>query len=613
MLTIKSILNHLHSISPFYFVLFLFLIDILIRFNVINNYNFVEWLIYLNSVLFLNELIKTLTKLSYNKCKHPNYIFFFCVIILLILLILLTLISYGVYFYFGMMPNKGIIKYVINEPLSTWTLVKNYIENWEIILTIIGISLFFFLFINNAPKIYLDRKNWLVNFGISVFALISILSITQKFDQCGLPASQTITAGLDFILISNEEKKTKTLVKTGNIKIPKLDKTADFNVILIINESVRRSAVQIFNDTLKTTPNLFEFKDRHKNDFYQFNRARTNATLTFLSVPSILNGLSPFADKNLWLATPLLWDYAKSISLETFLISSHCFTWGGWKNYMLQSENLDYYYTECEFNDEKNDQINHPLGIGDDNIFITKTINHIDSLNKMKKQFCGVLHLFGPHAPYWYKAENRKFTRNSRETDYFNSIYEQDLSLNKLWNYLEKNQLIDKTVIAFTSDHGEAFGGRNINGHLTSYFEETIGIPLWLYIPNNLLNENEKKILQKNSNNNVSNIDILPTILDLLNIPVVKEIDEKNYGKSLLHHMDKKREIFITNYNNINYSRFDKSYCLITDSLKYIYKKFNEKLEISLYNFHNDPKEKFNLFNKKMPIVSVNTTLINNL
>jgi len=610
---LKNIFYKIHSFIPFYLVLILVLIDFTVRSNIIFNYNFIEWLIYVNSVLFINELVKVFLKLSFNKVRRRIVPFFIATIVIVITILLLTIISYSVFSYFGLLPNKGIISYVFNEPSSSWIFVKEYIQLWHILLVVLLISIVPFILMKYSKELLLTRKNLLTNLGISLVTLISILSIVQKFDQCGLPVSQTITSSLDFFLINGSEKKTKTLVKTGNMKIPTIDKAADFNIILIINESVRRKSMQIYNSSLKTTPHLLEFKEKHKNNFYQFEWARTNATLTFLSVPSILNGLSPYANKNLWLAAPLLWDYAKAAKLETFLVSAHCFNWGGWKNYLLQSKNLDYYYTECQFTNTKYNGNNHPLGISDDSIFIKKFVSHVDSVIRAKMNFFGVLHLYGTHAPYWFKEENRLSEDLSRQNDYNSSIYQQDVSLNILFEYLEDKNLVDNTVILYTSDHGEAFGERNVSGHLTRYFEEVVGIPMWIYIPPKLSEYYDEFNLKNNLKKNVANIDILPTVLDLLKIPTIPELYKKDGGLSFLKVIPKKRKILVTNYNNINYTRFDKSYCVISDSMKYMYLSQNGKLDVSVFNFITDKKEKDNLNKNNKNIVKVNYALLKSL
>ena len=610
---LKSLLFAVHSYVPFYLVIILVLCDLLLRNKIIFSYNFIEWLMYINSILFINEFLKVLLKMSFKKLNKIKYFTFTITLTAVATIILLSIISYGCYFYFGLLPNKGIISYVVNEPLSSWVLVKDYLKLWYILLSVIGIGAFLFLILKNSKYVKLGKKNIFVNAGISFFALASLVHTAQRFDQCGLPASQTITSSIDYFLINSDQNKTRTLTKTGSMKVLMAEKAADFNILLIINESVRRTALQIYNDTLKTSPSISAFKKNYKDNFFQFEWARTNASLTFLSVPSILNGLSPYADKNLWLAAPLLWDYAKAASLETFFISSHCFNWGGWKNYLLQGDKLDYYYTECEFTGIGRNERNHPLGIEDDSIFIERLLNHIDSLNNMSKNFCGILHLYGTHAPYWCKAENRKIKGNSREIDYYNSIYQQDQSLSVLFKYLEDKKLVDNTVIIYTSDHGEAFGKRDVSGHLTRYFEEVVGIPLWIYIPEKLSQHYDKFTIKNNLQRNISNIDILPTILDLLKVPINSELYKKDGGISLLQEIPKDREILITNYNNINYARFDKSYCLITDSLKYIYRTHNEKLDISIYNFIADKDETNNLNKNNRNVVEVNYELLKNL
>ena len=58
-----------------------------------------------------------------------------------------------------------------------------------------------------------------------------------------------------------------------------------------------------------------------------------------------------------------------------------------------------------------------------------------------------------------------------------------DAAFGDLIEVLEKNRLLDETLVVLTSDHGEAFGEHGNRGHSKTLFEETLRIPLILRHP----------------------------------------------------------------------------------------------------------------------------------
>lgn len=148
------------------------------------------------------------------------------------------------------------------------------------------------------------------------------------------------------------------------------------------------------------------------------------------------------------------------------------------------------------------------------------------------------IHYMEPHAPYhprepWYNPyEDDKKNRISAYDSEINFVDQHIKELFELF-YWEKN-----TLIVITADHGEGLWDHGLMGHGNSLFREEIQIPLMIYLP-------EKKTA-KRIPTNVSIIDILPTVRDLMGLPA-SENDEgvtlvplfENRGSDL-----KKRDLF---------------------------------------------------------------------
>jgi arylsulfatase A-like enzyme len=108
---------------------------------------------------------------------------------------------------------------------------------------------------------------------------------------------------------------------------------------------------------------------------------------------------------------------------------------------------------------------------------------------------------------------------------YDGDIREMDDQIVELFDYLKKEGLDKRTLIVFTSDHGEEFGEHGKVGvHSHTVYDELLLVPLILHLP---------EILPQGAAHDaqVQSVDILPTILDLAGI----EFKETPiHGKSLL-------------------------------------------------------------------------------
>jgi len=125
-----------------------------------------------------------------------------------------------------------------------------------------------------------------------------------------------------------------------------------------------------------------------------------------------------------------------------------------------------------------------------------------------------------------HDAYNREVT----SALYDGGVRSFDRWLGELLDFLRARDLDERTILVLTSDHGEQLGedGRpapygdgfyNVHGH--SLFEEMIRIPLIIRLPGQ---EDGRRIPDV-----TASIDVMPTILDLLGLPVPPEVQ----GQSL--------------------------------------------------------------------------------
>ena len=94
---------------------------------------------------------------------------------------------------------------------------------------------------------------------------------------------------------------------------------------------------------------------------------------------------------------------------------------------------------------------------------------------------------------------------------YYGMIYEVDTWVGRILDYLEKNDMLDNTMIVFTSDHGEMLGDHGLNSKF-KFYEGSVHVPLLIRFPGHI--QAGTKVSTP-----VSHIDIFPTILDYLSLP----------------------------------------------------------------------------------------------
>jgi len=216
-------------------------------------------------------------------------------------------------------------------------------------------------------------------------------------------------------------------------------------------------------------------------------------------------------------------------------------------------------------------------------------------LDLYTKEYCEGKHLRTSRGIFPWKLDASKLT--PEEIDYIMAVYDGainyiDDQLGKVFEMLEELGIDDNTIIIITADHGEAFREHGRLSHAHKPYIEEVYVPLIMKgpgIPRNRIYENH-----------VQHIDIVPTILKLLNIPQRKEMQ----GKSMLPLMknletEEYPKVYSWGYE-INKPRWPFSISLRTKKWTYI---MNQNGPDELYNRINDPEEQNNII-KKRPLIA---------
>ena len=120
------------------------------------------------------------------------------------------------------------------------------------------------------------------------------------------------------------------------------------------------------------------------------------------------------------------------------------------------------------------------------------------------------------------KAEN--LSRKTKEQRYLRLIEAEDRMLEGLLGELERRGLRDNTYVVVVGDHGEGFGEKGVKQHDNNFYEEGLRVPLVISGPG---------IEHYEVPGNASLIDITPTLLGILGIPVKDSAKGKVEGYDL--------------------------------------------------------------------------------
>ncbi|TGM46518.1 DUF229 domain-containing protein [Leptospira biflexa] len=295
------------------------------------------------------------------------------------------------------------------------------------------------------------------------------------------------------------------------------------NVIWIVIDSLRGDIIGRYN----VTPNLDLFaKEGVQFDYHLVNAAWTRpSTLVFFT--------GKYASAN-----PVnFWDYPTTKSeteafyrsekkpLPKLLKSSHYTTYMVGNNPFLTDRfglgvdvGFDFLYDFSNY--------------GEDTKKITnKTMEVIEEVVSKNNPFFLFLNYNDPHKPYTPPPgfTSRIITKevlDERKLNYLGEVAFVDEELGKVFDAIKTKGLWENSLILITADHGEVmhashaispFTGTNtFYGHGQDLFLENIHVPLLIKLPNSSF--------KKAVSSMTRSIDLYPTVLDYIGIPIPKNI-----------------------------------------------------------------------------------------
>jgi len=180
---------------------------------------------------------------------------------------------------------------------------------------------------------------------------------------------------------------------------------------------------------------------------------------------------------------------------------------------------------------------------------------------------------------------------------YDESIRTMDLSIIKIFDYIKKNGLDDQTIVIVTSDHGQLLGEHGVIGHINGISQDEVHVPLFIRIPG---------VPARITDALTQNIDLFPTILDLVGIGIPKELAGISLVGELLGRPNATKNTFVLSHTTLPFLM----YSIQTNRWRLIEAQYPQGLYHALYDLPRDPGELNSVASWEEPTVSRLTALI---
>lgn len=531
-------------IIPFFFIG----LDIYFRSSLLPFYSRNQLAFYLTSIVVSIGYFILIVSLLRSIIKK-KWAYYLITLLFLVPWIISFIASFSFYSMNGIFPNYYTFLYFKTEPKSAFMIIRDAGGGWELSLILFCILVFIFLMNQFIKSHVLLVKKKLLFWGFMIHILLfqSLVFFQGKYDQCATVdvnfaacIQRHVTTWNDFKSFNGTGLSPRCKPKLSPLKTKK-----KFNVVVVIFESLRKRSMQLYGHKNQNTPNLLAFSKEYGPGFFQLQQPVSVSSTTMLAVPAILTGINPCQDSSLLYHQPLLWELGQMLNYKTFFISSHTLEWYRFDRFFAK-ENLDIWWNQ--------DNSGHPYynDLGHNDGLTIKKVNQ--TINQFsKKPFFGVFQLNTTHFPYESPEKYKKWS-GSFSNNYDNAVYYQDVLIGRFLANLKQQKLLENTVVFFVSDHGESMLEHHNMGHVENYYTEAISIPMFAYIPPSILSPSQVSSLRYNCGQLTSNLDIAPTLVDLLGLSDNPDLAPflANYtGFSLLKPIPNDRKVISLNNNQI--------------------------------------------------------------
>ncbi|MCJ7580201.1 MAG: sulfatase-like hydrolase/transferase, partial [Candidatus Aminicenantes bacterium] len=350
----------------------------------------------------------------------------------------------------------------------------------------------------------------------------------------------------------------------------------NFNYILVTVDTLRVDRIGCYGYKDVETPTMDLFAKRG----IKFEKCFSQTPLTLPSHTSLMTGTFPafhgVRDNGGFLVPPELETLAELFKENEYDTGAFV------ASYVLDSkwglnQGFDFYFDQFDLSKYQSISLGNVQRRGDE--VIDQALPWLEA--HKKNPFFAWIHLYDPHTPYDPPSPYKEKYPNK---PYVGEIAYTDSQLARLWQYLGEENLIENTILIFASDHGESLGAHKENAHGFFVYQEAVHVPLIIVTPfESLFGLSRTKV--------VSLVDILPTMLEMANIPVPSQVQGKSLQPLLFKDVLNSEDFA---YSETYYPRFHYGWSELTSVQDSRYKLIVAP-RLELYDLENDPQEQTNV------------------
>jgi arylsulfatase A-like enzyme/tetratricopeptide (TPR) repeat protein len=212
-----------------------------------------------------------------------------------------------------------------------------------------------------------------------------------------------------------------------------------------------------------------------------------------------------------------------------------------------------------------------------------------------KPFFCWV-HFYDAHGPY--DARVTEFGNRFEANPYDAGIAAEIQAFNRLASFINERKIEKNTLVIAAADHGEGLDEHMENEHSMLVYNTTLHVPL-IFVGRGVCKPGVR-VAQP-----VSLVDIMPTVLDILRIPIPAKVSGRSLRQALQGRVLSSRPCYAEAETPFAVNRWCPLKAVISDQWKFIQTNKPE-----LYNLQEDPGELNNVADSNAEIsVEMRNTL----
>ena len=377
---------------------------------------------------------------------------------------------------------------------------------------------------SNAYSLGSDYKaNVALNPMQSFFSTLNFRS--SKIDTDLIKKNYSVIA--DYLAIPSNEQDAQNLqfARIYNPVNNNLEASTIKNVVLVICESFSAYKSSMMGNPLNTTP---YFNDMKKQGVY-FNRAFSPAYGTARGVWAVLTGTPDVLEGKTSSRNPLAVDQHSIIAdfknYEKYYFLGGSASWANIRGVLTNNISDLKIFEQGSYQSSEIDV----WGISDKNLFLEAN----KTLSKNTKPFFAIIQTADNHRPYTIPAEDLKvFVKKTvpkdsllkygfENNEEYNAFRYTDFCIEQYIEAAKKEKYFNETLFVFVGDHGiKGDAGTMLPKSFTEQGLTNMHVPLLFYAPS-ILQPKEYSIP-------VSQLDVLPSIASLCNIPYTNTTMGKN-------------------------------------------------------------------------------------